>query len=352
MSSKSRTVSKLALTLAAFTVILVGCVNAQDKATSEKSAPLTLEKTIPIVGIAGDFDHFAADLEENRLFLAAEEHKTVEVFSLPSAARAGTLKGFDTPHGLLYLPEKKELFVIDGGEGGSCKVVDTKTNSIKKTIPLSPDADALAYDSSNHLLYVTNGGKEAGHDFSMISIIDTEKEEKVGDIKVPSSNLESMTIEKSGDHIYVNMRDKNQVGVIDLKNRAFQASWQLKSVNFNTPMQLDEAHHRLFIAGRNPGKFGVLDTETGKEVASLAIPNGADDMSYDAASGRIYVACGEGFVAVIQQTDADHYALESKVPSGSKGKVGLLVPSLHHYFVVTTKQGASPAKLLVFKVDK
>jgi DNA-binding beta-propeller fold protein YncE len=352
MFFKFRTVSRLALTLAAFTVVVVGFVNAQTKATSGKAAPLTLEKTIPIAGIAGDFDHFAVDLPGNRLFLAAEEHKTVEVFSLRTAARTGTLKGFDTPHGLLYLPEKKELFVIDGGEGGSCKVVDTTTNSIKKTIPLSPDADALAYDPSNRLLYVTNGGKEAGQDFSMISIIDTEKEEKVGDIKVPSANLESMTIEKSGRRIYVNMRDKNQVGVIDLKNRTFQTSWPLKSVNFNTPMQLDEAHHRVFIAGRNPGKFGVLDTETGKEVTSLAISDGADDMSYDADTGRIYVACGEGFVAVIQQNDADHYALETKVPSGSKGKVGLLVPSLHHYYVVTTKQGTVPAKLLVFKVDK
>ena len=43
-------------------------------------APLRLETSIPMPGIKGDFDHFGADVEGNRLFLAAEEHKTVEVF--------------------------------------------------------------------------------------------------------------------------------------------------------------------------------------------------------------------------------------------------------------------------------
>jgi hypothetical protein len=33
-------------------------------------------------GFTGDFDHFGLDLRGNRLFLAAEEHKPVEVFDL------------------------------------------------------------------------------------------------------------------------------------------------------------------------------------------------------------------------------------------------------------------------------
>jgi hypothetical protein len=60
-------------------MILVLCVltvKAQEK------LPLKLIATTPMPGFTGDFDHFGLDLKGNRLFLAAEEHKTVEVFDL------------------------------------------------------------------------------------------------------------------------------------------------------------------------------------------------------------------------------------------------------------------------------
>src|SRR5205807_3434942 len=49
-------------------------VNAQER------RPLKLIKTTPLPGFIGDFDHFAIDLRGKRLFLTAEDHKTVEVF--------------------------------------------------------------------------------------------------------------------------------------------------------------------------------------------------------------------------------------------------------------------------------
>jgi len=36
--------------------------------------------TTPMPGYTGDFDHFGLDLKGNRLFLASEDQKTVEVF--------------------------------------------------------------------------------------------------------------------------------------------------------------------------------------------------------------------------------------------------------------------------------
>src|SRR5882672_1729674 len=44
--------------------------------------PLKLVATTPLPGFSGDFDHFALDLKGKRLFLTAEDHKTVDVFDL------------------------------------------------------------------------------------------------------------------------------------------------------------------------------------------------------------------------------------------------------------------------------
>ncbi|TMG80147.1 MAG: hypothetical protein E6H74_15090, partial [Betaproteobacteria bacterium] len=61
-------------------------------------------------GYTGDVDHFEYDLKRNRLWLAAEDHGTLDVFDLKTGKMQKSIKGVvDTPHGILYLPEKNRL---------------------------------------------------------------------------------------------------------------------------------------------------------------------------------------------------------------------------------------------------
>ena len=340
----------LALLAAGASIVLPASAALADAAAVK--APLRLISTTPMPGVDGDFDHYSVDLKGNRLFLAAEEHHAVEVFDLHSGKVVHSIPGFDTPHSILYVPEMNKLFVVDGGKGGSCEILNATTYKVEKSIKLSEDADALVYDAANHLLYIGNGGKEAGHDYSMITMIDTAKGESVGEIKLPSTNLEAMALQKQGSLMYVNMRDKNQIGVIDRKTKALVSTWQLSKVAHNTPMVLDEPNHRLFIAGRKPGMFGVLDSESGKEIAALPAADGVDDMAFDPVTKMIYLACGEGVVSVFRQVDADHYEAAGKVSTAYKGKIGVLVPELNRYYVATSKKNAVPAKLFIFEVVK
>ena len=337
----------LGLLAAASTMLPVGVSLADGGADK---APLRLVTKISLPGIDGDFDHFTADVKGNRLFLAAEEHHTVEVFDLHTGKKLHSIAGFDTPHSIAYVPEANKLFVVDGGKGGSVQILDATSYEVQKSIKLSEDADALVYDSAGHLLYVGNGGKEAGNDYSLVTVIDTGKGEKIGDIKISSTNLEAMALQKQGSLLYVNIRDKNQIGVIDRKTKAVVATWQLGKVLHNTPMVLDEPNHRLLIAGRKPGVFGVVATDTGKEIAALPAGDGVDDMSFDPSTKMIYLACAEGVVSVYRQIDADHYEAAGSVPTGNRGKIGILVPELRRYYVVSTKKGDVPAQLFIFDI--
>jgi DNA-binding beta-propeller fold protein YncE len=337
------------LTAAVSTLLLTGHAPA---AVAADKAPLRLVDTIPMPGIDGDFDHFSVDVKGNRLFLAAEEHHTIEVFDLHSGKMVHSITGFDTPHSIVYVPTVNRLFVIDGGKGGSCQVLDATTYKVQKSIKLSDDADAVVFDSANHLLYVGNGGKDAGNDYSLVTVIDTDKAEKVGAIKLPSTNLEAMALQKQGSLLYVNMRDKSQIGVVDRKTGTLVSTWQLNKVAHNTPMVLDESNQRLFIAGRKPGVFGVVDTVSGKEIATLPAADGVDDMAFDPATKMIYLACAEGYVNVFHQVDADHYEVAGKVATGNRAKIGILVPELGRYYVVSSSKAAVPARLFIFDVEK
>jgi hypothetical protein len=57
----------------------------------------------------------------------------------------------------------------------------------------------------------------------------------------------------------------------------------------------------------------VMDTDSGKEITSVPIPEDTDDVFYDAKRKRIYAACGEGAIAVVRQIDADRYEMLEKI---------------------------------------
>jgi hypothetical protein len=78
---------------------------------------LKLITTTPLPGHTGDLDHFGLDLKGGRLFLAAEDQKTVEMFDLRSGARIHSISGFGHPLAMAYLAPSDQLVVTDGESG-------------------------------------------------------------------------------------------------------------------------------------------------------------------------------------------------------------------------------------------
>ncbi|HXN23794.1 MAG TPA: hypothetical protein VOA41_13735 [Candidatus Dormibacteraeota bacterium] len=315
-----------------------------------QTPPLKLAQVISLPDVkSGDFDHFALDLPGNRLFLTGEQNKSIEVFDLRSNKRIHSIKGVDTPHSVVFLPDTDQLLVIDGGDG-TLKCFDTKKYAVTDTVKLELAADSAAYDSARHLLYVASGGEEANMDRTMINIVDTSTRKRVADITVDSKNIEAMALEQNGPRLYVNIRDRGLVGVIDRDKRTLISTWTLDGLQGNTPIALDEPNHRLFVVGRKPAKLLVLDSQSGKVITSLPSAPMADDMVFDAASKRIYVAC-DGFVSVYHQQDADHYKEIARIPTTFRAKTAILVPAMHRYYVAAPRHGQHSAEVRVYDVQ-
>jgi DNA-binding beta-propeller fold protein YncE len=318
-------------------------------ASATDNAPLKLVTSVDLPKYSGDFDHFAADLEGNRLFLAAEDHGTLEVFDLKSTKWLKTVKGFDTPHSILYLPAARELFVTDGGESMS-KVLSSSDLEIEKKIALLPGADSLAYDADAHRAYVVTGGKDVNMKESVISVIDTTDFSRKADLKLDSAHVEAMALEANGNRMFVNITDQNQIFVIDRDKMAVIDRWPLKEAGENSPMIFDQPNHRLFIVCRKPAKLVVFDTDSGKQIGAWETAGHSDGMAFDSIHKRIYVPGAEGYIAVYRQKDADHYELTAKVPSAPGAKTCLLVPELNRLYVaVSPGEGKFGARVLTFE---
>jgi hypothetical protein len=100
--------------------------------------------------------------------------------------------------------------------------------------------------------------------------------------------------------------------VVNRKKRAAVAKWGIGVQFGNYPMALDSPNKRLFVGCRLPAKLVVLDTTSGRSVASLSTIGDADDIFYDPSRRVIYVIGGEGAMEVFWQRDLDHYENQRK----------------------------------------
>ena len=335
--------AKRLLAIGGFLLIGFGVqVGAQEK------SPMKLVTTTPLPGFSGDFDHFGLDLKGKRLFLAAEDHKTVEVFDL-DGKHLQSITGFGQPHAILYMPDVNKLIVTDGDDFGMVELVSGVDYKIENTIKLPPGVDGAVYNPVNHDYYVESGGTEKGGGTHKINIIDTKEFKLVGDITLPGDHSEAMAITKDGKRMYVNLSTPKEVGVVDLGTHQLTARWAIPAETPNS-MALDEPHHRLFIATRKPPKFFAFDTDTGKVVASEDCAPFNDDMWFDAARKRLYLS-GSETTTVLAQTDADHYTHVAEVPTGYRAKTTIYVPQLNRFYTAVSGKGKEGAQLALQVFD-
>lgn len=313
-----------------------GC-NAQSQTNS-----LQLIETIPLQNVSGRIDHLSFDSKYNYVFVAALGNNTVEVANLKNKKVIHSIKGLHEPQGVAFIPENNSL-VIANGDNGECDVFNTTAFQKINSIQLGDDADNVRYDATGKKIYVGygNGG---------IAIIDATTFKLINEIKL-SGHPESFQINKQEKKIYVNVPDEKQIEVIDLTQNKIIAQWKNTTANANFPMALDETNHRLFIGCRHPSKLLVLDTETGKIIASVDIDGDTDDVFYNASAKEIYVSCGSGYVDVITQIDANRYTANGKMKTNSGARTSLFIPELHQLIVAAPAHMGTNAQLMIYKTN-
>jgi DNA-binding beta-propeller fold protein YncE len=298
------------LQISALVLVFSVCGRAQETLPTDESAPLVLVRIIPIPGVEGRFDHMAVDNKNGRIFASVYGNDSVEVLDAQRGMRIHSIQeGFVKPQMVAYLPDSNRIVVSSEGDG-TCKILDADTYKLIDTVKFSDDADQLRYDPVARRVYVAYGDEEE----SAIGVIDATTNKRLdGEFKL-AAHPESFQLEEKGPRIFVNLASISQIAVIDRNTRRID-KWKLEEAGTNFPMALDEEHHRLFVAARRPARLLVLNTDSGKVIASLPGASDTDDMWYDATRKRIYVPSGEGFIFVYQQIDADHYERISKIPS-------------------------------------
>jgi DNA-binding beta-propeller fold protein YncE len=147
----------------------------------------------------------------------------------------------------------------------------------------------------------------------------------------------------------VNLPNANHtIAIVDRAIRSVIATWPLEAAA-NFPMALDEADHRLLVVTRRPARLVVLDTESGKQVASHPAVGDADDLFYDSALKRVYISGGEGFIDIFDQRGPDNYQPVGRIPTASGARTSFFAPELNRLYLAVPHRGNQKAEIRVYE---
>src|SRR4051794_8749420 len=295
---------------------------------------------IPIGG-EGGWDILTVDAAAKRLYVS---HSTkVVVVDLEKNAVAGEIA--DTPgvHGFIPVPEVGQGFSTNGKENKS-SVVDLATLKTTSKIDTGANPDAFAYDAKRGELYIFN------HSGSSATVIDTKNAKVVATIQLGGEPEFGVSDDGAGK-IYVNLEDKSEVAVIDAGKHEVVARWPLAPGTEPTGIALDATHHRLFATCHNK-MMEMLDTASGKVVASVPIGAGVDGCAFDDASLLAFASCGEGTTTIAKEEAPDKLTVVQTLKTERSARTMAIDPKTHRIYLpsaqfeppATPSPGASPTR--------
>jgi hypothetical protein len=283
---------------------------------------------IAMPGVKGRIDDFGVDSKRHRLFVAALGNDTLEVFDTgASAVQSRRLRAAGYP-----ACSNTGVFVANGHEprrhpdaspwcrSGTSRARGRRQRPLRRPRAKSTSNGGARSDTRRGTTARPRGTSPSGHPESF---------------HWKNGRASSSTCRTAGQVVS--------------STRRVVARWSVPAAA-NFPMALDEAGRRLFVCTRAPALLLVYDIDTGRIVARHPIGGDSDDLFYSAAHKRVYVVCGEGRIDVLRQDDPDHYALEGTVSTGPRARTGLLVPEEDALYVAAPANGASPARVLAYKL--
>jgi DNA-binding beta-propeller fold protein YncE len=339
----------LCVALLSAALLAIGVCSAQEMKFKENvGSAAKLVRSIDLPGYTGDFDHFTADRATNRLFLAAEDHATLEIFDLRDGSHKRTVPGFGIPHSVSVLPDGKRLLVADGGAETQSEILDLATLRKTGSLKLLPGADSIFRDPDEPTLYMVTGGKDVHLPYSILYAVDANTLKVKGQLKIEATHVEAMALEAGTARLFINLTDKAEVAVIDRRAMKEITRWKLGSAAENSPMAFDQDAHRLFVVCRKPASLLILDSDSGAVLATLPAPGHSDDAAYDQAKHRLYVPGAEGWLGVYQIKDGNATQI-ARIETAAGAKTEFLDSEGHKLFLaVSPGDSKASAKLLIY----
>lgn len=295
-------------------------------------------KEIPVGGKA-QWDYLRIEPGGKRLFLT---HATkVEVIDLEKGTVVGSIEETPGVHGMVFSPKLNRCYTSNGGEN-TVSVVDLTTLKTIMKVHTGANPDNILFEPVQNEVYTFNGkGKSS-------TVFDPESG-KVNTTIDLGGKPESVATDGAVGRIYVNIEDKSEVAVIDIKTHSVVAHWPIAPGETASGMAFDLEHHRLFLGCDNK-KMVMMDSTNGKVITTVPIDAGVDANAFDPGTQLAFSSNGDdGTVTIAKETAPDKLSVVQVLKTAKGARTMTLDPATHYIYLPTQTPSF---KVLVYGMDK
>ena len=304
-------------------IALVSLLIASVGVEAAPAAPVYhLVKTVPL-GTPDRWDYVVFDSGSDRAYVAHGDRVTV--VDGRDGHILGNIEGLPGgTHGIGISASTGQGFT-DDGKAGIAAAFDLKTFKVAKRIPAKDDADGIAYDPVSGHIFVVDG------DSAALTVIDPKTDTVIATI--PTGGGMEYAVSGDNGKLYVNGAENKEIVRVDTATNKVDAHWPLAGCDSPHGLAIDTQDHRLFPTCLN-GVMKVVNTDTGKVVASLPIGQGTDGAAFDPKRKLVFSSNYDGTLSVVRETDPDHFTVLGSIKTGITGKNMSIDPATGRLYVV------------------
>jgi DNA-binding beta-propeller fold protein YncE len=232
-------------------------------------------------------------------------------------------------HGVALVPGAGRGFISDGA--GAIVIFDLKTNAVLGNVAAQPDADGIIFDKASGLVLVVSG------DNGVLMTLKPDANPATATIDAPidlGGSPEFLASDGAGK-VYINLMNKNEVAVVDIKARKVIARWPVAPGGAPVGMSIDTKNRRLFIGCRNPQKLIVMSTDDGKVLADLPIGAGVDATKFDGS--QAFASCRDGNLKVAGETAPGKFEIVQTVTTPLGARTMDVDSEMHKVYLATAE---------------
>ncbi len=170
------------------------------------------------LGGEGGWDYLTYEPGANRLFITRGTH--VMVIDTNTLKQVGDIPDLVGIHGVALAPEMNKGFVSNGGDD-TVAVFDLKTLKVTDKIKVGTRPDAILYEPFSKHVFTFNARSQDS------TVVDAASGKVVATI--PLGGKPEFPASDGKGKVFVNIEDKSELAVIDVKSNTATAHWPLKA---------------------------------------------------------------------------------------------------------------------------
>jgi len=295
-------------------------------AVCRADGPYHFIKEIPVGGDGG-WDYLTVDSAGQRLYVS---HGTkVVVIDLAKDQVVGEITNTPGIHGIAIAPDLG-LGVTSNGRENKAGIVDLKTLQTLSKVDTGQNPDGMLYEPGRKEAYLFNGRGQSA------TVVDVKAGKVVATIPLGGKPEFAQADPKAG-RVYDNLEDKNEVAVIDTKSHQVITNWPITPAEEASGMAIDLKNHRLFLGCGGSKTMVMMDSTSGKTIASVPIGQGVDANAFDPGTGFAFASCGDGTTTIAHEDTPDKLTVVQTLETQRGSRTMIIDPKTHKIYLAAAK---------------